>query len=307
MPEVRRTETMEFQIVRAKRVSGKSRKKKRRPEMKSTMKWIAVIGLLVASLLLGACGGGPDTGHVGPKGPLGAQGDVGPQGDLGPSSSDFAEDAILIKKSGVLVTEEYPFTDFSQLSIGMFDVEVRQGEGYRVVLEMDENVLAHVQVTQEGETLRIGLDPTESYQMEDIHMRAEVTMPSLTGLTMGLVDDAEVTGFQSEDDLVIDLGQSSLRGEVQAGALEITAQVGCTVKLSGSAGDVTVKAAVDCEVDLSELECEDAVVTAEVGSEVTVHPTGRLDAEASASKVWYIGDPTLGEITPKLDGSVEKK
>ena len=304
---------MAVEIVRATPVSGRSKRKKRRPEMKSSMQWIVVIGLLGASLLLGACGRGQDTWQPGPTGPLGPQGDVGPkgdvgpQGDLGPSPSDFAEDAIVIKKSGVLVTKEYPFTDFSQLEIGMFDVEVRQGEGYQVVLEMDKNLLDHVQVTQEGETLRIGLDPSEGYQMEDVHKRAEITMPTLTGLTMGLVDDGQVTGFRSEDALVIGLGQSSLRGEVQAGDLEITAQVACTVNLGGSAGDVTVKAAVDSDVDLSELECQNAVVTAEVGSQVTVYPTGRLDAEANASTVWYIGDPTLGEIKSKLGGSVEKQ
>jgi hypothetical protein len=58
-----------------------------------------------------------------------------------------------------LVTKAYRLTDFSRLDVGMFDVQVRQSEGYAVVLEMDENVLDHVQVSQEGETLRIGLDP----------------------------------------------------------------------------------------------------------------------------------------------------
>jgi hypothetical protein len=281
--------------------SGESEKKGRQ-EMKRGTVCMILIGLTAASLLLGACGRGPDTGHVGPKGPL------GPQGDLGPSSSDFTEDAIIIKRSGVLVTEEYPFTDFSQLKIGMFDVEVRQGEGYSVVLEMDENVLDHVQVTREGETLRIGLDPSESYNMENIRMRAEITMATLTGLTMGLVDDAEITGFQSEDDLVIEVSNSSLRGEVHAGDLEITAQVGCTVNLSGSAADLTVKASTDSNVDLSEIECRDAMVTAELNSQVTVYPTGRLDAVArSSSKVRYIGDPTLGEIKSELGGSVERK
>jgi hypothetical protein len=274
---------------------------------------ISLIVLLAFSLLLSACGGVPEAGHVAPVGPVGpqggvgAQGDVGPQGDLGPSSSDFAEGTIVIDKSGVLVTEEYPFTDFSQLEIGIFDVEVRQGEGYSVVLEMDKNLLDHVQVTQEGETLRVWLDPSESYRMEDIHMRAEITMPTLTELTMGLVDDGKITGFKSEDDLVIDLSKSSLRGELHAGNLEITEEVGCTVNLSGSAANVTVKAAVDSDLDLGELECEDARVTAEVGSQVTVYATGRLDAEASASKVRYIGDPTLGEISSKLGGSVERK
>ena len=292
---------MNFRIYSQLALAAKKIEKGRKG-MKYQFAFIVCV-VLVASLLAG-CGGQPGPGHVGPVGP---QGDLGPQGNVGPSSSDFGEDAIVIKKSGVLVTEEYSFTDFSQLKIGMFDVEVRQGEGYRVVLDMDKNLLDHVQVTQEGATLRIGLDPSEGYHVEDIQMRAEVTMPTLTGLTMGLVDDGEVTGFKSEDNLVIDLGQSSLRGEVQAGDLEITAEVGCIVDLVGSAANVTVKAAVDSDVDLSELECQNAVVTAEVGSQVTVHPTGQLDAEASASQVWYVGAPTLGEIKTELDGSVERK
>ena len=278
--------------------TGSSRQQNRRLRMRRHT--VCLIALLTAGLLAG-CGGKPGPGHVGPKGPL------GPQGDLGPSSSDFAEDAIVIKKSGALVTEQYAFTDFSQLEIGLFGVEVRQGNGYSVVLEMDENALEHVQVTQNGETLRIGLDPSEAYNMENIHMRAEVTMPRLTGLTMGLSEDGKISGFRSGEDLVIDLGKSSLRGDVHAGDLEIRAEVDCTVNLSGSATDVIVKATVDSDVDLSELECRNAVVTAEVGSQVTVHATGRLDAEASASKVLYVGEPSLGEIKVALDGSVEKQ
>jgi hypothetical protein len=138
-------------------------------------------------------------------------------------------------------------------------------------------------------------------------MRAEVTMPALTALTMDLADAASVSGFQSDDGLVIDLSKSSLRGAVHAGNIEITAEVGCTVDLGGSAADVTVKATVDSNVDLSQLECTDATVTAEVNSEVIVHPAGRLDADASASKVRYIGDPTLGEIKSELGGSVERQ
>jgi hypothetical protein len=259
-----------------------------------------ILILLVLGLSLIGCS--KDGFSPGPKAP------IGPQGDLGPSSSDFAEDVIEIKKSGVLVTEEYPFTDFSQLEIGFFNVEVRQGETYSVVLEMDKNVLEHVQVILEGETLRIGLDPSEAYNMEAIHMRAEITMPRLTGLNMSLSDDGEITGFKSEDDLVIDLSKSSLHGEVHAGDLEITAEVGSTVNLVGSITDITVKAVVDSIVDLGEFECQNAKVTAEVSSQVTVLPSGQLDAVAKTnSKVRYIGDPTLGEIKSELGGSVEKQ
>jgi hypothetical protein len=69
---------------------------------------------LVSGLLLG-CGGKPGTGRV------------GPMAALEPSSFDFAEGAIVIKKPCVVLTEEYPCTDFSQLETAMFGVEVRQG------------------------------------------------------------------------------------------------------------------------------------------------------------------------------------
>jgi hypothetical protein len=213
----------------------------------------------------------------------------------------------VVKTSSVVVTEEYPFTDFSQLSIGLFDVEVRQGEGYSVVLEMDRNLLDHVHVAKNGPTLRIGLDPSQGYRLNNIRRRAEITMPRLTELSMDLCNDGKISGFESGDNLVIDVSQSSLRGEVHAGDLEITAEVSSRVDLNGSAGDVTVKAAVDSDVDLGAFVCEDAVVQAEVSSQVTVHPTGRLDAEATASKVRYVGEPSLGQIKSGLGGSVEKR
>jgi hypothetical protein len=76
---------------------------------------------------------------------------------------------------------------------------------------------------------------------------------------------------------------------------------------SGSAGNVTVKATLDSDVNLSELECEDAAVKAELNNQVTVRSAGRLDAEASGPKVRYTGDPTLGEIKSEMGGSVERK
>ena len=262
---------------------------------------ISIIVLLAAGLLLGACSRGTDTGQVEPIGPL------GPQGDPRPSSPDLEGDVIVIEKSGVVVTEEYSFTDFSQLEISMFDVTVRQGKDYRVTLEMDDNLLNHVQVSQEGETLRIGLDPSEAYQMEDIHMRADVTIQGLTRLTMDLCDDGQIIDLQSENDLVIDLGLSSLSGKVRAGDLEIMAELDSTVQIGGSADNVTITATRDSVVDLSELQCEDVVVTARMGSHVTVYPTGRLDAEVTAAEVWYVGNPTLGEIKTNLSGSVDKQ
>ena len=47
-------------------------------------------------------------------------------------------------------------------------------------------------------------------------MRAEITVPSLTRLPLDLVDEADMTGFQSGENLVIDLSNSSLRAEIKS-------------------------------------------------------------------------------------------
>jgi hypothetical protein len=75
---------------------------------------LTICAALVAGLLLGR-GGKPDTGRV------------GPQADLEPPSSDHTVGTIVVKKPGVLLTEEHHCTGFSQLEIGTSGVAVRQG------------------------------------------------------------------------------------------------------------------------------------------------------------------------------------
>ena len=50
-----------------------------------------------------------------------------------------------------------------------------------VVIEVDEAAVPHLQVERQGDTLRIGLEPGVGL-MGDMTLRAEVTMPTLTGL-----------------------------------------------------------------------------------------------------------------------------
>jgi hypothetical protein len=71
---------------------------------------------------------------------------------------------------------------------------------------------------------------------------------------------------------------------------------------------VTVVAEGGSTVDLSKFSSTDANVSAGGSSDVTVNVSGRLDADASgASHVYYLGDPTMGEIDTSGGSSVEPK
>jgi hypothetical protein len=233
--------------------------------------------------MLGACGKGPDTGHVGPQGP------VGPQ----PLHGTPAANLIVIEDSGEVATSEYDLAGFEGLEIGWgFDVDIRQGESFRVVTRVEKNAVPYLQVAQDGHTLKLGLDPAKTYHMINITLEAEITMPRLTNLVVDGGSDVTMRGFQSAEalDIVVDAGGSLLGG-------------------SGSAGDLTVVASASGEVDLADFSVTNADVEAAAGSTVTVNPSGRLDARVSTgSVVYYRGDPTLGTIeTDVTGGAVERK
>jgi hypothetical protein len=71
---------------------------------------------------------------------------------------------------------------------------------------------------------------------------------------------------------------------------------------------VTIDASGSSRVDLSDFAGEDANVEASGSSTVIVNPSGTLDVAASgASRVYYLGSPTLGNIDTSGASSMERR
>ena len=78
--------------------------------------------------------------------------------------------------------------------------------------------------------------------------------------------------------------------------------------MNGSGQNLTVEASGASTVDLGEFSVEDADAEASGASTVTVNPSGTLDARASgASHVYYLGNPTMGEIETSGASSIGRK
>jgi hypothetical protein len=185
--------------------------------------------------------------------------------------------------SGNVVTQEEAITGFDKLDVSQgFKVTVSQGDTFRVIIRVDDNLIEHMQVVKDGSTLKIGLKPGRSFRLENATLEADVTMPELTGADLA--------------------GGGHLGGDVETGDLTFNLSGGSHVTLSGSAGNLTVDANGGSHAKLADLAVVDAKVEASGGSHVTVHPSGRLDAVArGGSHVKYLGSPSLG--TMDLDGS----
>ncbi len=217
---------------------------------------------------------------------------------------------IPITGSGNVVTQEEPISGFDKVDIShSFEVNISQGESFSVIIRVDDNLVEHLQVVKQGSTLKIGLNPNRNYTIRNATMQAEVTMPELTGLDLSSASHANITGFKSIKDLSVDLSSSSsLTGDIGAGDVSIDLSSSSEMTLAGSGGDATIDVSSSSELDLSEFAVVNAQVNASSASTVTVNASGRLDVDASsASNVYYLGDPTLGDIDTSSGSSVEPK
>ena len=92
-------------------------------------------------------------------------------------------DARTIRGSGNVVTQEEAITGFDSLDVSHgFQVDVRQGDTFGVVIRVDDNLVEHLRVLKQGSTLKIGLKPESGPLCQDHEMtKRNETLMSIPG------------------------------------------------------------------------------------------------------------------------------
>ncbi len=190
--------------------------------------------------------------------------------------------------SGTPVTETMSITGFTSVSAAMgFRVEITESSTYSVRVTVDDNVVDKLRVTKTGDTLSIALDPGIYTFMS---LRAVVSMPDIEGLELSGGSRGSISGF---------VGLASLDLELSGGS---------HVDAEGSAIDLTVDASGGSTLDLEDFPVHDADIGFSGGSSGTISLDGNLDVDVSGgSRLWYVGNPTLGSIDTSGGSSVQKK
>jgi hypothetical protein len=231
--------------------------------------------------------------------------------------------------SGNLETEEMGFSDFTIVQVGSgFEVEISKSSSYSVNVTADDNVFDFIQTSKTGDTLTIGLKWGYSYQ--SLTLRAKITIPELyelqvSGGTHGTVEGVSssrkfvlgLSGGSSLDmddmsvgDVDIDLsGGSHLTGGLTAsGNVQCSLAGGSVVVLEGAADDLLIDAIGGSPLDLSDFPVHNVDVILSGGSSATINLDGILDANLrGGSRLYYFGEPTMGDISKSDDSTIEQK
>jgi hypothetical protein len=178
--------------------------------------------------------------------------------------------------SGNVTTQPYDLTDFTAVSASHgFNVVITQDSVYKVKVTTDDNIQQYVDVHKDGSALYVGLKP--GFGITTTQLKVEVSMPNLMNLQLSGGSQASGQNLTLVTNLGIDFSGGS------------------RATLSGQAVDLTVSGSGGSNIDLRDLQVQNASVDLSGGSQAKVNASGRLDVNLSGgSQLQYRGNPTMG-------------
>jgi hypothetical protein len=104
--------------------------------------------------------------------------------------------------SGNVVTQDMQFADFTSVEASnAFVVDISRSDSFSVTIRVDDSIADLLDVSKEGDTLRIGLK--RATRTAGLTLEASITMPELNGLDLSGTSKATVSGFRGADRLDI--------------------------------------------------------------------------------------------------------
>ncbi len=229
--------------------------------------------------------------------------------------------------AGQDVTTDYNFKDFSKLDISHgFNVQITASSAYKVSVTVPENIVKYLDVEQNGDTVRIGL---QNNAYSNIHPQAVVTMPDLRGCSLSGGSLGTVSGFQSSNpldlhssggsrfDLNMTAGQTRIdvsgggRIEGQLNFTDVTANLsgGSRWETTGTGNNLTrLVASGGSQALLPAVALQSAGIELSGGSRADLTVNGKLSLELSGgSKLTYGGNPQIETISISGGSNISKR
>ena len=112
--------------------------------------------------------------------------------------------------TGPVVEKTYDFTNFSAVEVSdSFNYNIQQGTAYSITVSLRQYLVDKVDVHQNGNTLFVGMKNNTLLFGVDDNYTVTITMPQLNSLTVSNSSQGTASGFNSTNDLTLNVADSS--------------------------------------------------------------------------------------------------
>ena len=234
-----------------------------------------------------------------------------------------------ITGSGKPASWDFDYRDFTKIEAGYaFGIDVVKADSYLVRITIDDNLYEHLDISKQGDTLYLRLKP--NYNYINVNRKATINLPDLEKLGLSGASKADIgSGFSSSHAVDFELsgaskvdigdmkagntnfglsGASKASGRIEMADGRFDLSGASSLKLEGSANDVDIQASGASHVELADFSVVDADINLSGASDATINASGRLDGNMSgASRITYMGNPTLGSISASGGSTISQK
>lgn len=196
-----------------------------------------------------------------------------------------------IPAQGTGGTRTYAAQGFSQIDLaGSDQVDVRVGPGFSVRADGDSELLDHLKITLDGDTLRIGRFRTSGWSWRGGHARISVTLPALAAVSVAGSGSVAVDQVRGDRFKGRGAGSGSLTvASMQVGQADLSLAGSGSAKLAGTARGLSVRIAGSGGVDAGGLHAQQADVSITGSGSVRATVNGQAKVSIMGS-----GDVDLG-------------
>lgn len=208
-----------------------------------------------------------------------------------------------VEGNGASKKETRNITGFSHIAVsGNFEVTLQQGDGFKVELEADANLLSYIETRKHD--LELEINEKGGYNLDSKHpIKIFIQMPKVDEISMsgaGIIKGS--AAIENSDKLELNIGGSG-EMELQVKSPKIDLEIGGSGKatLTGSTRDfkVSIGGSGDCLAE--ELLSENCKISIGGSGTARVYASVKLNASIGGSgDVYYGGTPT---VTQSVGGS----
>lgn len=208
-----------------------------------------------------------------------------------------------VADAGPLITREFDIRDFTKVDVqDAFEVTITKSSTYQVYVTANENLFSLMDVSKHGDRLVIRM--TNWPIIAGIAtLKARISMPELTALSLSGASMGDVKGFASSNDFdAVVSGASSLDMDMQTGNAEFdvsgasrvagnlraaNAVIGLSgasrIDMAGSAGNTVFRLSGASKGSLPDFNVKDADIELSGASNMMLKVIGKMDVELSGA------------------------